>query len=180
MASSPNLQDSAGTGWQNAPSTKVTEARAVATVTAKYGPAIGLKFKKWYDAALVQDPNLTPNQAVTAFITAQAIGGGTAAAGGLLGQVPGAVAKAAENLSPGGSSPACALHIPGFLTFPGWCVISKTALRGLVGGTVLAGAGVVGLVGIVVLASHGLNNTQAGAALSKSGGAVKTAAMLVK
>lgn len=176
----PNLQDAAGTGWQNAPTTKTTEARAVATVTAKYGPKIGLQFKKWYDAALVQDPNLTPSQAVDAFITAQAIGGGAAAAGGLLGQVPGAVAKGAENLSPGGSSPACALHVPGFLVFPGWCVISKTALRALVGGTVGLAAGVVGLVGIVVLASHGLNNTQAGTALSKSSGAVKAAATFVK
>src|SRR6185437_8915420 len=148
----PNLQDAAGTGWQNAPTTKVTEARAVATVTAKYGPKIGAQFKKWYDAALKQDPNLTPSQAVDVFITAQAIGGGAAAAGGVLGQVPGAVAKGAENLSPGGSSPACALHVPGFGPFGGWCVISKTALRGLVGGLVLLGAGAVGLVGVVVLA----------------------------
>lgn len=166
-----------GTGWQDQPTTNATEARTVAIVTAKYGVSAGLAFKKWYDAARKKDPAITPNQAATAWVAAYALGKGIGTVGQFVGSgVPNAAAKAAESLLPGGSSGACALHIPSFWVFPGWCVISKTALRATVGGLVLVGAGAVGITGVVILAAHGLDNTQAGAALKKSGSAVKGAA----
>lgn len=165
-----------GSTWQNLPTTNITEARAVAIVTAKYGIKTGAGFRKWYDAARKKDPQITPAQAVDAYITGTAISGGIAAAGGAVGQLPGAAAKGAEtavsNLSPGGSSPACALRVPAIGVFGGQCIISKTALRALVGGLVLTGAGVVGITGAVILAAYGLNSTQAGQALKKSAGTV--------
>jgi hypothetical protein len=171
-----NLQDAASVGWQDKPTTSISEARAVALVTAKYGPKVGAAFKKWYDAARKKDPAITPRQATVAFLAAYSLGNGIAAVGGVVGQVPGAAAKGAEkavqDLSPGGASPACALHVPAVGPFGGWCVISKTALRGLVGGLVLVGAGAVGIAGVVVLAAHGLDSTQAGQALKKSGATV--------
>lgn len=149
----------------------------MALVSAKYGVKAGAAFKKWYDEARRKDPKITPRQAIVAWVAAYAVGKDVAAVGTFVGNdVPRAAARAAESLAPGGNSDACALHIPKFAFFPGWCVISKTALRGLVGGLVLVGAGAVGITGVVILAAHGLDNTQAGAALKKSGAAVKGAA----
>lgn len=170
-----------GTSWQDSPTTTATEARAVGIVAAKYGVKAGAAFRKWYDAARKKDPAITPNQATTAWVAAYVLGKGISATGQLVGSgVPKAAASAAESVAPGGSSPACALHVPAFGPFGGWCVISRTALRGLVGGLALVGAGAVGLVGAVVLASHGLNSTQAGQALQRSGSAVKSAAAFVR
>ena len=145
----------------------------MAIVTAKYGVKAGLAFKKWYDAARKKDPQITPNQATVAWVAAYVVGQGVAQVGQLVGSgVPRAAAKAAESLAPGGSSAACALHVPSFGPFGGWCSLSKTALRATLGGLVLVGAGAVGITGVVILAAHGLDNTQAGAALKKSGAAV--------
>jgi hypothetical protein len=166
--------------WQESPTTNATEARAVAAVTLKYGVKVGAAFKKWYDAARKKDPSITPDEAVATYITGASLSSGIGQAAGVVTSVPAAAAKGAEeavsNLSPGGSSPACALHVPSVAGFGGWCVISKTALRGGFGGLVLAAAGIVGLVGVVVLAAHGMDSTRAGQALTKSAGAVKDAA----
>lgn len=166
-----------GAGWQDQPTTNATEARAIALVVAKYGVTAGAAFKKWYDAARKKDPGITPSQAATAWVAAYTLAKGVGTVGQFVGSsVPSAAAKAAESLSPGGSSAACALHVPSFGGFGGWCVISKTGLRAAVGGLVLVGAGVVGIAAAVILAAHGLDSTQAGTALKKSGTAVKGAA----
>lgn len=168
-------------------------AQVTAEIAKLYGEANAAKFTTWYNSL---HGSLTPSAAGSAWVLAMQVGGslskalnlltgGTAKLGnsatGTISSasgpgVPQAAAKGAEQLAPGGTSPACALHIPSFAGFGGWCIISKTALRGGVGGLVLAGAGIVGAVAVVILASHGLHNTAAGAALSRSGGAVKGAA----
>lgn len=176
----PTKDTTGGAGWQDQPTTNVTEARAVAVVAAKYGVKAAAQFKTWYDAARKKDPAITPNQATTAWVAAYVVGKGVSATGQLVASgVPNAAAKAAESLAPGGSSAACALHIPSFGPFGGWCVISKTALRATVGGLMLVGAGAVGITAVIILAAHGLDSTQAGQALRKSGAAVKGAAAVL-
>lgn len=67
----------AGVDWKTLPTTDETEARAVTLVAQKYGQAFANQFKTWYDAARLQDPNITPTTAVLVFVvgdtTAQGI-----------------------------------------------------------------------------------------------------------
>ena len=183
-------------GWQNLPTTDASEAVTVAVVQQKYGAQVGGYFKQWYDAARKKDPGITPNQAAVTFVAGYAVAkgtgrlaafltGGTAniSAGninlGSVSQGPGvaqAAAKAAESLypsSPGGSSSACALHIPGFSAGPvnwgGWCVISKTALRAFVGGSLMVAGGIIGLAGTIIAASHAFSNTSTGRGVVAAG-----------
>lgn len=79
------------------PTTPTTEAETIAIVTAKYGAAIGAKFKTWYDAALKQDKNLTPDQATVTFLVGEGLSTNLGTAGEALGAVPGAAAKGASN-----------------------------------------------------------------------------------
>lgn len=48
------------------------------------------------------------------------------------------------------------------------CLITKPNARAIIGGLVLGAAGVTGIVGVLLMAKYGLENTQAGQALTKS------------
>lgn len=190
----PASQQLTTLAWQDQPTTDQSEAQAIAIVTKAYGAKVGTAFKKWYDAARKKDPKITPNQAAVVFLVGYDVATGTGKTASFLtgspykvsnpatgtissgSEGPGvaqAAANAAESLyRPGGGSDACALHVPSFWLFPGWCIMSKTALRATIGGLVLAGAGLMGITSVIVLAAYGLGHTSSGRALTSSAKAV--------
>ena len=180
-------------GWQSLPTTDDSEQAAVQIVDNAYGPKIAGYFKQWYDKARAKDPGITPNQAVAVFISGYDIATATGKLASFLSgssyqvtsgsgsstvnlgggsEGPGvaqAAASAAESLyasSPGGSSSACALHIPGFNFGPvgwqGWCIISKTNLRAFLGGGLLVVGGLTGVVATVLAIGFAFSETKAG------------------
>ncbi len=176
-------------GWQSLPTTDASEQESIQIVAAVYGNSIASKLQSWYDAARKKDPGITPNQAIGIFLVGADISvgltgptsvltGGTVTASnsatGALGSntnvgVGQAAVGAAASLyatSPGGSSSACALHLPGFSFGPvgwgGWCIISKTNLRAFLGGSLLVTGGLVGIVATVLAVGFAFSETKAG------------------
>jgi hypothetical protein len=88
---------------------------------------------------------------------------------------PGATSSASTTAalaSDQGGSAACLLGFPGFAGVGSFCVLSKSQARGILGGTLMAGAGLAGVVGFLILAAAGLARTGAG---HHAGGALEAA-----
>lgn len=68
-------------GWQNRPTTSQTFAAAVAIVDEHYGTKVANDFQAWYQAVWARDRNITPSQAVVAFVAAYDVSGGIARLG---------------------------------------------------------------------------------------------------
>jgi hypothetical protein len=162
----------------------------VACYAALFGSRLGAKYSTGYKAFAASHPQLSAQQAAVGYeaqITLSGIATGLGAAlsgtGKAQTQVASGAAAGAEAIgaefSPGGSSAACALHFPGVAGVGSFCIISKTALRALLGGLVLGGAGVIGITAAVVLAAYGLGHTKAGQALQQSGATVARAGAAV-
>jgi len=155
-----------------------------AAIKAKQGATYANGYLAWASA----HPTVSPLQAARAYELTVALSGlkkGLTAAGTGVGtattQIVKGAAQGAESLygSPGGASSACALQFPGIAGIGKFCIVSKTALRAIVGGLVLGGAGAVGITAAVVLAAYGLGHTKSGQALQQSGAAVAKGAAAV-
>ena len=69
-------------------------------VQAGYTSAQIQSFVTWYDAAVAQDPSLTPTDGYSAWALATSLGTSINTTAGVLGEVPGAIATGAENAPP--------------------------------------------------------------------------------
>lgn len=81
--------------WTQQPMDPQTEAWTVQIITKQYGSAKGAEFQAWLTAALQQDPNLTPDEAVGIWLTGTALSGGIGATGAFLGDAANAAGAAA-------------------------------------------------------------------------------------
>lgn len=77
--------------------------------------------------------------------------------------LPASTTTAATLTAATSTAGTCALTLP-----LAGCVFEKSALRGLIGGLCLAGAGIVGLAAAVVLAASAFNHSGAGKAVTQS------------
>ena len=164
-----------------------TRAEQLAYYAAAIKAKQGATYSAGYLAYAAAHPTLTPLLAARAYELTVALSGlkkglstAVTGTGKAETQIITGAAKGAESLySPGGASDACALQFPGIAGVGKFCLISKTALRALVGGLVLGGAGAVGITAAVVLAAYGLGHTKSGQALQQSGAAVAKGAAAV-
>src|SRR5579859_2130484 len=111
---SPTGQTSTSPGlpadWQDKPTTPASLNAAVQIIDEFYGGAAAEDFQAWYQAAWAKDKNLTPNQAVAAWVAGSAIAKNLKAATGVLAKTPGAVEQ------PRIRCPTCLIRWPAFLT----------------------------------------------------------------
>jgi len=74
---------------------------------------------------------------------------------------------------------ACAWSFPGVSTpvgqIGGFCVLTKTQVRAILGGLMIGAAGLVGFAGVAVLTVYGFSRTGAGKAVTQSAAAVAKA-----
>lgn len=96
-ANFPTNAVNAGVDWKTLPTTDETEARAVALVAQKYGQDFAAKFKAWYDAARLQDPNITPTTAILVFVVGDTTAQGVAKAANFLTGAPAVVTSGGGN-----------------------------------------------------------------------------------
>lgn len=66
-------------------------------VSQQYGTAKAAQFLQWYEAAVKQDPSLTPLNGFTVFITGSTIANNIGTATGALATIPSATAAGANN-----------------------------------------------------------------------------------
>jgi hypothetical protein len=83
------------------PLTGFTDADTVAYIDSRLTAAQRAEFNTYYQAALNQDPSVTPFQAYEAWITGTALSTGIGTAGTALGQVPEAAAEGAAKAAAG-------------------------------------------------------------------------------
>jgi hypothetical protein len=83
-------------GWQSQPTTQQSFEATVTLIEGEYGTEEADAFETWYQAAWKKDPSLTPDEAVTIWVTQETLSGGISQTGNLLGQIPGAAAEGAE------------------------------------------------------------------------------------
>lgn len=82
-------------GQAVSPTASLTEV--VSLIAKQYGPAKAAQFLQWYEAAVKQDPSLTPLNGATAFLTGTTIANNLGTTTGALATIPSAAATGASN-----------------------------------------------------------------------------------
>lgn len=148
--------------WQDLPTTAASLSETIQVFAANWGSAYASAFQTWYEAAWKQDPNLTPNQAVAAYVTAHDITGGVGAATTALGKIPGSAAAGAENavnnLTP--KLPNLGSLFNALLKWTGAQNFLWRAAKVVIGGVLL-------LAGIIKMSGQGKNVAVIGATAAK-------------